>query len=300
MRGPGRAVIMSCLAAPGLALAHGDEGHALGWTADPLVLGMVGLSSAVYARGLVRLRRRAPASGGLRWWEPWAFVLGQLTVLVALVSPLDALSDVLFSAHMGQHEVLMLVSAPLLVLSRPAIPFLFALDERPRAGLAGLLRRPGPRRAWRWLSAPLVVLVLHGVAVWVWHVPVLFEAALASEWVHAVQHACFFGTAALFWWTLVMGRYGGLGYGVGVAWVFVTAMHTGLLGALATIARRPWYSNSATAARYGLTPLEDQQLAGLLMWVPAGALLLVSALALCAAWLGQAERRRGGSAQPGA
>lgn len=166
--------------------------------------------------------RGEPAPGGA-YWEAAAFAAAWVTLLVALVSPLDRLSDRFFSVHMTQHELLMLVAAPLLVLGRPLVVAPWVLPERQRLGLRGWQHR-WPLRAWRWLTRPTVVLVLHGVVVWVWHLPVLFEAALHSEAVHAVQHVGFFWTAAPFWWALAHGRYGRLGYGVAVLFVSATAV----------------------------------------------------------------------------
>lgn len=251
------------------------------WTPDPLAIGAVTASSLVYACGLGRLWSSVGVGHGIRRWEAGTFALGQLTLLLALVSPIDRLSDMLFSAHMTQHEILMVVAPPLVVLGRPGVALAWAL---PRLG----------RVTSRFGSAPVVALVAHAVAVWLWHVPALFEAALRSEAVHAVQHATFFGTAALFWWSIVRGRWGRAGYGISVVFVFATATHTSVLGALLTVAERVWYPLNAarlSGAGVGLDPVEDQQLAGLVMWVPAGVVLVLAALGLFAAWLGEAGRR---------
>jgi putative membrane protein len=124
------------------------------------------------------------------------------------------------------------------------------------------------------------------VAVWVWHAPVLYQATLGSELVHTLQHASFLVTALLFWWALLRGHEGRVGRPASVIYLFTTAMHTSLLGALLTFSERLWYPlyDESTSA-WGLTPLEDQQLAGLIMWVPAGLVYLIAALALCAAVL---------------
>jgi putative membrane protein len=142
---------------------------------------------------------------------------------------------------------------------------------------------------WKRLTGPFVVLLLHALVLWIWHVPALFEAALRSETIHVLQHLGFFMTAALFWWALIHGRYGRVGYGVGVAYVFATAMHTQILGALLTFGSRIWYPTHAS--RTGAAALDDQQLAGVIMWIPFGAVFLLIALALFAAWIGEAERR---------
>lgn len=142
------------------------------------------------------------------------------------------------------------------------------------------------------LSAPLVAFTLHAAALWIWHLPALYERAIGNNWVHALEHACFLMTACAFWAGLTQGRYGRLGYGVAFLYVFATAMHSGALGALFTVAPSPLYHlYQIRAAAHGMDPLTDQQLAGVLMWVPACALLTVLALALFAAWLGELERR---------
>jgi putative membrane protein len=139
---------------------------------------------------------------------------------------------------------------------------------------------------------PVVAWTLHGAATWIWHAPPLYEWAVRNEAVHAVQHLFFIGTSALFWWGLLYGRYGRVGYGAAVFYVFTTTVHTGLLGALITFARAPLYPTySDVAAVHHVDAINDQQIAGLLMWVPAGIVLTGTGLALFAAWLGEAQRR---------
>jgi putative membrane protein len=293
------ALALGVLGAPAAAYAHGGADRHLDaatvmrwWSWDPLVFLALAVSAWLYGRGLARLWRRAGVGQGLRRWEAVCFALGWLALLVALVSPLDALGGVLFSAHMAQHEVLMLVAAPLLVLGRPLAVSLWALAP-PQREAAGRWAQARPVAAvWRVVTGPFMAFAIHAVAIWVWHIPALYEATLASDAVHAVQHLSFFGSAALFWWALLHGRYGRMGYGVAVLGVFGTALHSGTLGALLTFAPRLWYPIYAErTAAWGLRPLEDQQLAGLLMWIPAGVLFTLLGLALFAAWLGEAERR---------
>jgi putative membrane protein len=187
---------------------------------------------------------------------------------------------------------LMLVAAPLFVLGRPLLAYLWALPPALRNQVSGAVASNRFRRAWRGLTAPLLVLLLHGAVRWAWHAPRLFEAALRSELVHGVQHAMFFFTAAMFWWALANGRYGRSGYGVAVLFVFATGMHTGLLGALITFSGWVWYPMYDERGRaFGVLALEDQQLAGMVMWIGAGLLFLVLGLALFVAWLGEATRQ---------
>jgi cytochrome c2 len=142
------------------------------------------------------------------------------------------------------------------------------------------------------VTGPLTVFLLHGAALWVWHVPALYDAALGNPWIHASQHLCFLVTSALFWWALLHGRYGRAGYGIGVFYVFATAVHTGALGALLTFAPRVLYPVYASRSGHlHVNALQDQQLGGLLMWVPFGVVLVVAGLAMFLAWLGESERR---------
>jgi cytochrome c oxidase assembly factor CtaG/cytochrome c551/c552 len=270
------------------------------WTFDPLVLVSLLAAGGLYAAGAARLRRAA-GTRGIRTAQVLCFAAAWISLVLALVSPMAAVSDVLFSVHMTQHEVLMLISAPLLVLARPLAVFVWALPVAWRPAVGRFTRLPTVAAAWRTLTGPLTVWILHGAALWVWHLPSLFQAAVEDQGIHAWMHVCFLFTAALFWWALVHGRYGRLGYGVGVLYVFTTGLHSTLLGALLTLAPRPWYAiYGARAAALGRDPLEDQQLGGLLMWVPFGIVFLVIGLALFAAWLGEARRRVAIAEQAGA
>jgi putative membrane protein len=270
-----------------------DAQQALGfWTFDPFVLTTVGVSSAVYARGLLNLWRSAGVGSGISRLEACAYFMGQLSVLVALVSPVDRLSDLLFSAHMTQHEILLVIAPPLFVWGRPLVALAWAVGPARRARLMRSLGSTRLATLWHVASAPLIVLVVHSLVLWLWHIPALFEAALRSEAVHAVQHLSFFATAVVFWWGILRGRYGRGGYGLASAFVFATAMHTSVLGALLTFASRLWYPLYAVRGQpWEIDVVQDQELAGLIMWVPAGLLLALLALGLFAAWLGEASRR---------
>jgi putative membrane protein len=254
-----------------------------GW--DALAVAMLLVSGAVYFAGQRRMARRGAATRG---FERVAFWCGWAVMLTAVLPPLDRLALERFSAHMLQHELLMLVGVPLMIAGRPIATWLW--------GVPGALRRPAARVCqgapigglWRTLTMPVVAWALHGVTVWVWHVPRLYELAVRNEGVHAVQHAMFVITSVLFWWGLVYGRYGRAGYGASVFYVFTTVIHTGLLGAVFTLLDIPLYSIYAERAP---DPLADQQLAGLVMWVPAGLILTIVGIGLFAAWLGEAERR---------
>ena len=247
-------------------------------------------------RGALRLWRGAGVGRGLAPWRAAAYGAGLVVIAVALLSPIDRASDVLFSVHMVQHELLMLVAAPLVVLGRPVVPVVWALPPGVRIQVLRMARRG---RVWRAVTSPWLVLGLHAAARLAWHVPALFDAALADERIHAVQHLTFFVTAILFWWALLYGRYGRAGYGVGVAFVFFTMLYSGLLGAVLSLGDHALYAHAVPTLRWGIDPVDDQARAGLLMWVPAGLVMMTVGLAIFVAWLGQSARLAGGSAYPG-
>jgi putative membrane protein len=248
--------------------------------------------AALYGTGMVRVWRGAGTGHGIRYQDMLAFTCGWLALVAALLSPLDEWSETLFVAHMAQHELLMIVAAPLIALSSPLVAMLWAFPAPARYRLIDVVKRPAITTAWAALTAAPTVWMLHALALWIWHLPSLYAAALEHDEVHATQHLCFFLSAALFWWGLVRGRYGRLGYGAAVVYLFATALHSGVLGALITFSPDTWYPVYVSNSRaWGLTPLEDQQLAGLLMWVPAGMVFAAGGLAFFAAWLRESGRR---------
>jgi putative membrane protein len=260
------------------------------WAFDPGVVLPLVLSGFLYALGVWRLRAASQSAFGSR--EIVCYAAGWLSLVIALVSPLHPWGSVLFSAHMTQHELLMLVAAPLLVLGRPMIPFLWALPRVAARRIARWTRASLWQRAWQTISAPFVAWLIHAVVLWTWHVPVLFQATRDSEFVHALQHSSFLFSALLFWWAILHGRRRSVGFGVAVLYMFTTALHSGLLGALLTFTRTIWYPiYNDTTQPWGLTPLEDQQLGGLIMWIPAGLVYVIAGLALFAGWLRESENR---------
>jgi putative membrane protein len=227
-----------------------------------------------------------------RRFRQGAFLAGWAILAAALVSPLHELGESLFSAHMLQHELLMIAAAPLLVWSRPLAQLLRGFPRAWRAPLVRVLTHPIVRRLIDTLAAPAFAFVTQGIAIWLWHVPALFQATLHSQVAHALQHASFFGTALLFWWSLMRGARGRRNFGFGLLSVFLTTLHTGALGALLSLSSTVYYPAYGQAAqRFGLSPLEDQQLGGLIMWIPGGVAYVVGALALAAGWLRNSEAR---------
>ncbi len=223
------------------------------------------------------------------------YFAGAVVVLViALVSPLDALGDSLFTAHMIQHLLLMLVAAPLLVLSEYPLALLRAL---PRAWSQRLVRgvnRSGAlRRAWDVLNIPEVAWVIFTIEMWAWHSSSLYQAALRNETIHSLEHIGFVLSGMLFWWVLFKRTTAQhTHYGMAILYLFAASVQSGILGALMMFTSVPWYGFYASrVGAWGLTPLQDQQLAGLIMWIPGGAVFNVLTIGYFAAWWRALEER---------
>jgi cytochrome c oxidase assembly factor CtaG len=252
------------------------------WNPDPLVVVPLVAAGWMYMTGARALWRSAGRGRGVRIWQVGAFTSGLVAVAIALISPLDAISDVLFAAHMGQHLVLMSIAAPLLALGAPSVPLLWSLSRANRVRLGRLFRRVHPIAI---LATLPVAFGLHSLALWLWHAPPLYEGALRNPALHALEHLCLLGTGFVFW-TAAFHRLvrGTRAPGAAVLYVFALGAQCTGLGALITLSTRPWYATYSSGA-WGLSAMDDQVLAGALMWVPAGMLYLGYALLLLGAWL---------------
>jgi cytochrome c oxidase assembly factor CtaG len=264
----------------GQALAPHDLLRA--WEFDPGVVLPLAVSAVLY---LVGSRRHF----GLTRLQKACFWMGWSSLAAALISPVHPLGEVLFSAHMVQHEILMLIAAPLLVLSRPLVTLLWGMPIGWRRATGKWAKQGYVRKSWTWLTDPFTAWWLHAAAIWGWHAPYLFELTLTSKLAHTAQHLSFFLSALLFWWALFYAR-GRKSYGTGVLYVFTTGVHTSVLGALLTFAPHVWYpAYRTTTQAWGFSPVEDQQLGGLIMWVPASLIYVAAGLALLAAWMKESD-----------
>lgn len=260
----------------------------IGWEWDLWVVLPLALAAFLYIRGVWLLWKRAGTGRGVTQLQALWFAAGWLTLVIALVSPLHEIGEHLFAAHMIEHELLMAVAAPLFAVSRPLGTFLHALPRNWRIFLIRAVGTRVIRGIWRGLMKPLWATILHAIAIWIWHVPSLLDATLRNENLHRLQHVSFLGTALIFWWSLF--RLPRREYGAASLYIFATMVHTSILGALLTLAPSVLYPvQTAGAPLFGLTPLEDQQLAGLIMWVPGGALYLLEGLWLATLWLTSAR-----------
>jgi putative membrane protein len=278
-------VLTPILAHPGQPPAPHDLWSA--WDLHPVLVGGLLLAAWTYRRGQTRGPRRP-----VDRWRAGCFIAALVALGLALLSPLDGLSSALASAHMAQHLLLLLVAAPLLVLSAPSSAILRGSPLAVRRAIGPWRRRLGLTHGnLGVLRHPAAVWLLSAGVLWFWHAAAPYDAALDSEPLHILEHASFLVTAVLFWHVVVGVRgTARVSNGLGVLLVFAMAMQSVFLSVLLTFARTPWYSSYATTtAPWGLDPLTDQQLAGVLMWIPAGGIYLVVALALLTSWIRATE-----------
>jgi putative membrane protein len=191
---------------------------------------------------------------------------------------------------MAEHELMMLAAAPLLVLARPLAIMLWAFPAAARRALGAASKSAPIAVAWKGLTDPAVATLLQACALWLWHAPALFDRALTQEAWHIAQHVSFLATALLFW-SAVLDRRRGVGQAA--LCLFTTSLISGALGAFMALSKSPWYEAYAAMGMtpFGLSPTEDQQLAGVIMWVPGGLVHAIAALVILAPVLSSRSER---------
>ena len=261
------------------------------WSFDPLVVIGVLVSGGLYWRGWRKLRRKSKATAHVR--EAECFGLGLALLLIALCSPIGTYDQQLFSAHMVEHLLLTIGAPPLLLLGKPLLPVLWGLPDAERRG-AALLLAPSNALAQIGgkLAEPRIALTLFVGSFAVWHVPTFYDAAQGPNVIHYLEHAVFFTTALLFWWPVIHPSGGSrtLSKVAAIAYFSVPMFESTLIGALLTFATRPFYATYALAPRItSLSAVDDQQLAGLIMWIPGGLVYVAAILWLLASLLREEE-----------
>ncbi len=264
---------------------HHHHHHHGGWNLDPVLVVPLALTLIVYAIGWSRLARRAS-----RPPRPLLFLSGWAVLTLSLVSPLHEAGERSFTMHMIEHELIMLVATLLLAASSAGAVLAWGLPRPLRGALGGSWKAP-LQSLWKQLTEPVTATAVQGAVMWVWHAPALFDRALDSPGWHIVQHSCFFLSSLLFWWAMLHPRGRGAGYGVSAACLFITSLIGGALGALMSFSSSPWYADYAAMGLtgIGLDPVADQQLAGLVMWIPGGLVHAAAALAMFYKWLKASE-----------
>jgi len=261
---------------------HEDHHGALPWTLDPLLLVPLGLALLIYVVGWSRLSKRASTPV-----RPGLFLAGWAVLTLTLTSPLHEAGERSFTMHMIEHELIMLVAALLLAASGGGGLLAWGLPRPLRLALAGRWKSP-LQSLWKRLTEPVTATAVQAVVMWAWHAPILFDRALDSFGWHIAQHFCFFASALLFWWAMLHPRHG---FGVSAACLFMTSLIGGALGALMSFSASPWYADYAAMGMtgIGLDPVDDQRLAGLIMWIPGGLVHGIAALVMFYKWLKSSE-----------
>ena len=248
------------------------------WTSDPIALFVVPIMFVLYLRGIMKSKgsklNRHPR------WRRLSFYFGISSLFIVLASPLDYLSGEYFFAHMIQHFVLVNVAAPLILLGYPMIPVLRGVPVGFRRNLlTPFLKLRVLRLMLKTLSRPLITWPLYVGTLLFWHFPFAYGAALSNEGIHLLQHAMFFLTAVAWWWNVIdpVPLKPNLKDLERIPYIFLTTVPIFVLGAFITFANSPTYEYYAVLQGHTLSAIEDQQIGGIIMWIP-GSLLLMSTL----------------------
>ncbi len=284
------------LALPALVLAHGAVAASLtfpgvlfAWRLDPIPIGGVALTAAAYGWAVRHVAQRHPTHRPSRG-RTLAFLAGLAAILLALISPIEAYEGQLFSVHMVQHMLLELVAAPLLLLGAPITLTLRTASTSVRRWLLRILHS----RIVHVVSFPLIAWLLFAGVNWGWHFSILYTMALENPPLHYFQHATFLAAALLFWWPVV-----GLDpspwrmpYPLRLFYLFLAMPQNSFLGVALMSAGQVLYPHYLTNSRaWGLSPLDDQNLGGVLMWVMGDMVFLLGMGLLVAAWVRLEDRR---------
>jgi len=281
---------------PSVALGHGAGAPVptfpqvlWQWSFEPVVLAGVAVAGIGYWLAVRRIGIGHPDNAHPRW-RSLAFGLGLVAILLALSSPVEVYADQLLSIHMVQHLLLQLVAAPLLLLGAPATLTLRVAGPSVRRWLLRILHS----RVVAALSFPLLGWVAFAAVNWGWHLSPLYDQALEEPWLHYVQHATMLGAALLFWWPVVAAdpaRWR-LPEPARLFYLFLAMPQNSFLGVAILSAPAALYPHYAEMVRaWGPTPLEDQSLAGLIMWAVGDVCFLLGMGAVAVAWLRRDERR---------
>lgn len=237
------------------------------------------LTTAIYVRGWLALHKTRPEQ--FNTWRLYSFLAGMASLWIAIGSPVDAFADVLLSAHMVEHLILMSIVPPLVLLGFPVVPMLRGLPKFLRKGVAGPLLRLKPlRRFTHWLLSPAVAWLLMNITFLAWHVPGAYDLALENENIHDIEHLCFLFTSILFWWYIVRPwptTQQSRSWGVLLYLVGADLVNTALSASLA-FSSRPVYAYYVEHPNpFGLAPLPDQILGAAIMWVVGSLVFLLPA-----------------------
>jgi cytochrome c oxidase assembly factor CtaG len=268
-----------------------DRPFLLAWAVDPTILTGLVLAAAVYGLAWRRIQltgRRAVPLG-----YPLAYYLGLFSIALALLGPFDVYNQDSLLMHMSQHLLLLQIAPPLIWLGRPVQLILQAVSPQQSGPvLRVVLRRSWVRGLLTFFSHPLIAFLSFNVAVIFWHVPKMYDLALSHQTIHELEHICFLAGGLLYWWAIIepVPRHHKLRTGFALGSIFLSMLVAEALGAILTLdgsVLYPFYNQ--TSPLWGLSRLDDQQYAGLLMWVGGGLLYLVIIFAILVRSFGHEE-----------
>ncbi len=270
------------------------------WRVEIIII--LAAAGIIFIIGWLRLRKRSRAStGGNRSrvgapWRPLVYVLGLLILGLALMSPIDVLGAQLFMIHMVQHVLLLMIIPPLLLGANPLVFILWGLPRNPRKVLGGWLGpKAWPRKSIKAITGVGVVWLAYVIVIWGWHDPQVYSFALRSNLAHDLEHLSFFVVGMLFWWHIVGSGpriHRPLSYGGRFAYTISAIPPIMIAGIDIAFAQTPIYSHYEAVPRlWAITVLEDQQIAGVIMWVPGSMMYIAAALVVAARWLKKEERK---------
>ncbi len=290
------AFLLLAMAAPARVAAHGTDSPVpefpqvlLAWSFDPIVITGLLATGVLYLWAVRRVNREHPGNR-----QPphrsWLFMGGLLAIGFALLSPVEAYEGLLFSVHMIQHILLMFVAAPLLLAAGPITLALRVSSPAVRRRMLAVLQS----RLLHLVSFPVIAWILFAAVNWGWHFSVFYDQALESVPLHYFQHATFLGAALLFWWPVigVDPSPWRLPHPVRLLYLFLAMPQNSFLGVALLSAATVLYPHYVTNNRtWGPTPLEDQQLGGMLMWVIGDLAFLAGMAVVVLLWMRHEERR---------
>lgn len=282
----------------GVVTAHGAIPPGMpwwqAWNFDLSLIIPVTLLGWFYLRGLRRWEHRSREHP---WWRTALFYGGLAVYLLAMESPIERLGKHHFSMHMIQHEMVMMYAVPMILLGAPTTPLLRGIPGWLRHGVVRpLAATSGMRMAYRAVTHPAVTILALTMVVWAWHLgPGWWEASLADQKIHDIQHASFTAVSVMFWWNVIDPRplHSRIPHLPRMLYIFGGSLPKHILAAMITFASHTFYPTYAEARRViPIDPATDQQLAGLIMWVPSEAATLGAMAIVFFMWLRVSERRQ--------
>ena len=282
----------------GIAFAHNPVSPSAGavgaaWSVEPLVVLPLVAVAWFYDMGVRSLWRRFGPRRVIHVQHIAAFVAAIALLVVALVSPLDAMSASLFSAHMAQHMLLVLAIPPLLLISRADLALPAALPSGWQRNVRRSFHTRVLRQCTRLFLHPATAWWLFAGTFWLWHVPYLYDAALRHDSVHAAEHLALL-VAGLLFWRVVLRAAGqrAFPYHYAILFVFTTMLQMSMLAALLTFSTHAWYpAYGPETAQWGIGLVTDQRIGALVMWMTSNGVFLGLIALLFARWFAVEERR---------